>query len=608
MHSWVQPNSHIILRLPSSTLKIVQVIPNTILSIGKYGSFPANLLIGRPHHLTFDIIDQNLEESQIELRIVTADELHAEAILDNDETPVESREESSVSLIDGVDFELGEDGNLKVRSNRNTVDDPSRQMLSNEDIEELKKLNTGAEMVQKLMQSHSSIDEKTAFSLAKYAVRKRGKYLKRFTVLPMDVSTLMEWIITEKDAPRIMELRNEMLGLILSWSNIHYTSTLPNTDVGDIKPSPGRWLVIDETGGLIVAAMAEKMGILYPDENPDEENRDEETQLSHNTDGTELNGTEAASDPIDDLETEMDIVEDSISQVAVDNPSSNQNMAANGEQSMEAEQTTNPAQPQVIKPRLARHIIRAQSAASNAITLLHSHSQPNLALLKYFDFDDSGTCTNHPLYTHLKTLSWLQLLSPNSSASYQEPERIPYAELATWKGGKRSAYFRKRRRWERIKHVVDDTRSGDFDGLIVATSMEPVGVLHRLLPLIRGGAPVVVYNQNVEPLVQLADAFSRARRVAFLSSPEGRGEKQMPSEDFPIDPNLLLDTAVQTSRARKWQVLPGRTHPVMMGRGGAEGYVLTGTRVFKAEGAPKARGRFGKKRKVEGAIQSDADS
>jgi tRNA (adenine-N(1)-)-methyltransferase non-catalytic subunit len=37
----------------------------------------------------------------------------------------------------------------------------------------------------------------------------------------------------------------------------------------------------------------------------------------------------------------------------------------------------------------------------------------------------------------------------------------------------------------------------------------------------------------------------------------------------------------------------------MMGRGGAEGYVFVGTRVLPAEGRVEARGKVGKKRKVE---------
>jgi len=39
---------------------------------------------------------------------------------------------------------------------------------------------------------------------------------------------------------------------------------------GQPKFGQGRWLVVDETGGLILATMAERMGILYPPEDLDQ--------------------------------------------------------------------------------------------------------------------------------------------------------------------------------------------------------------------------------------------------------------------------------------------------------------------------------------------------
>ena len=49
---------------------------------------------------------------------------------------------------------------------------------------------------------------------------------------------------------------------------------------------------------------------------------------------------------------------------------------------------------------------------------------------------------------------------------------------------------------------------------------------------------------------------------------------------------------MQSARVREWQVLPGRTHPVMTGKGGAEGYLFTAVRVIPAEGRVEARGKF----------------
>jgi len=126
------------------------------------------------------------------------------------------------------------------------------------------------------------------------------------------------------------------------------------------------------------------------------------------------------------------------------------------------------------------------------------------------------------------------------------------------------------------------------------------------VPLLRGGAPVVVYNPAVESLVELVDVYSGARKTAFLQAlagaADGVGAEALVGDesDFPVDPRLLLAPSLQTVRANQWQVLPGRTHPMMTGRGGAEGYVFTALRVLPAEGNVQARGRFAKKRKTEG--------
>ena len=438
-------------------------------------------------------------------------------------------------------------------------------------------------MVEALMQSHSGLDEKTAFSLAKYVVRKREKYLKRFTVLPLDVSSLLEFIMTEKDAPRIMELREEVLGLITCWSNVHYMEPWCDPNNPDNVSAAGRWLVVDETGGLIVAALAEKLGILYSTQ---EDQEDDGNGEDHMSDAPSININEDAQ-----LDVEQQIDQ------SMEQKTSNLQFRVIPSDTETNERQPDSPESHTPKNRPRRRPIHAQSATSNSITLVHAAPQPNLALLKYFDFEETMTNTKHPFYTHLKTLSWLQLLSPEDDAAYHAPETFDEETVKSWKGGKRSNYFRKQRRWKRVKAVIDNTRQGDFDGLIIASVMEPAGLLQHLLPLLKGGASVVVYNPSIEPLAELADLFSRPRRTAFMANPPE--ESEMPTDDFPIDPTLLLNSTVQTCRARSWQVLPGRTHPVMMARGGAEGYVFSGIRVLKSDSGIKARGRFSKRRKVE---------
>lgn len=511
------------------------------ISLGKYGTFQSNSIIGRPYNLTYELLDKVEGQNYSGLRVVPASELHADVIAEENAANGNVSEENVIGG-GGVEFELvGENGEVIMRSNRETIDDSARQTLTMEEIEVLKRegSNAGQDLIAKLMLSHTAIDQKTKFSLAKYKLLKTKKYLRRFTLLPMDVPLLTHWLIEEKDSAKILEMRNEMLALAGCWGNVHWAGEqgLASGLEGIKQSTGGRWLVVDEVAGILIAAMAERMGTLYPDEDED--------------------------DGEDDLEaSEPEITEP-----------------------LTEELTTLPQRTHTTR----NYAEDKDFATSNTITLIHPNAQPNLSLLKYFGFDPSIPAP-HPLQTHLKTLSWLQLLTPEQDTTYSTaPEEVSAETLATWKSGKRGTYYRKLRRWKKTKAVVDETRAGGFDGLLIAATMDPVSILLHLVPLLKGAAPVVIYSPTIESLTNVADLYSTSRRTAFITQPPAEG---VPCEDFPLDPTLLLGCTVQTSKIRNWQVLPGRTHPMMTGRGGAEGYLFTATRVLPAEGKVEARGKY----------------
>lgn len=520
------------------------------ISIGKHGSFETNHLIGRPFHYTYEILDAVDSDglAQSGLRIVPAAELYAEIKEDDAPAPTELEEEGTSNSKEDAQYEVVDPkGEVLLRTNRNIVDDARTQTMTMDEIELLKAegKGSGRDLIAKILDSHSALDQKTAFALAKYTLRKTKKYLRQFTVLPMDVPLLAKWILNERDASKIMEMREETLALIGSWSNIHFTpSPLGESPESLEEVGQGRWLVVDETGGLLVAAAAEKLGVLHP--NTDEDFRGSATQAENRA------------------QTQGD-----------------------------GEAKSQPERPQEPQPAISKR--KFTLAQSNTITLVHANSQPNLSLLRYFNFDAAIPMPSHPLSRHFRTISWLQLLHPEEDNACTEPEVVPLEVLQTWKSGKRSNYHRKRRRWERTTSIVSETQAGGFDGLIIASFMNASTILHHLVPLLRGAAQVAIYSPTIEPLVELADYYSTARRVAYLNEPPT--PEAMPTEDFPVDPTLLLAPTVQTVRCRPWQILPGRTHPLMTGRGGAEGYVFHATRVLPAEGGVQARG-ISKKRKT----------
>ncbi|KAF2841673.1 hypothetical protein M501DRAFT_1000946 [Patellaria atrata CBS 101060] len=564
-HSHVRPDTHVVLELSSGVLKIVEIILNTNISIAKFGTFPTDALVGRPFHLTYEITDRTDLDGRPLLRIVPIEELNSEQF--GQEEPESStrasRAESGADDGDAkIDF-TGSNENSAMKDNRFTVDDSSRQTLSMSEIEELKKTDTGSGkyIVTKILASHKYLDEKSQFSLAKYALRKVKKYLKRFTVRPIDV-TMLTQVIRERYSKKIMHLRPEHLGLLTSMVDVHFSEPTESTfDHSNHTTGPGRWLAVDETGGLLVAAMAEKMGILYPTEDDTYEGESDNTEEKESNDPALV---EPCSNSI------------------------NQPPAQDDATSMASKRKSRAS---------LRRQIPAMSASTNTITLINPNIQSKLHLLKHFNFDQDDPDPLHPLYTHLKTLSWIQLLHTYADRPEATPE-----QLDAWTSTQRGSYYRKLRRWELVKSVVDDTRSGGFDGIILATPMEPQSILKHTLPLLRGGAQVVVYWPHVEPLSQLHDLFSRERKSAFADryyqDPDSINEV-----DFPLNPLHVLNIRLQVLRARQWQVLEGRTHPMMTAKGGPEGCVFAGIRVIPSATKVEAKGRFPKKRKKEPSLE-----
>ena len=510
-----------------------------------------------------------------------AAEVNADALADTSADASADPPDGDAVIVpaDGEELTLvDEAGHVVARSNREIIDDSARQTLTLEEIEELKKkgASAGKELIAKLLLSHTAIDQKTAYSLAKYKLLKTKKYIRRFTILPLDVPLLAQYLLEDRDASKILELRHESLGLIGCWADVHFGG-VPTP--AETAPHGGRWMVVDDTGGLLVAAMAERMGILYQDnagEVPEEENQESKEQKPEAAaEKSTANGDEAQ-------------------------PETSAPQEGDAPQSPQAQRQ--------IRKRPRRDDFEVPYSLSNTITLIHSYSQPNLSLLRYFDFDSTDPnppSPYHPLFTNLLPITWLQLLSPEDEPTYAErPEDVSPEELASWKTSRRGNYHRKRRRWARTQHIVDTTRAGGFSGLAVASTMDPISILRHALPLLVGGAPIAIYSQNVEPLAALADCFSVGRRGAWVSDPPAEAQGKTPAElehwpgstEFPINPTLLLGASIQTSRAKRWQVLPGRTHPFMTGKGGAEGYIFTGWKAVPVHGKISARGKFQKKR------------
>ncbi|XP_023656130.2 tRNA (adenine(58)-N(1))-methyltransferase non-catalytic subunit TRM6 [Paramormyrops kingsleyae] len=90
------------------------------------------------------------------------------------------------------------------------------------------------------------------------------------------------------------------------------------------------------------------------------------------------------------------------------------------------------------------------------------------------------------------------------------------------------------------------------DGLLIASRFQPCSVLLSLLKLVAPSRPFVVYCQYREPLIE---CYSKLRELGGV-----------------------INLRLSETWLRQYQVLPNRTHPVLL-MSGAGGYLLSGTTI-----------------------------
>jgi len=98
---------------------------------------------------------------------------------------------------------------------------------------------------------------------------------------------------------------------------------------------------------------------------------------------------------------------------------------------------------------------------------------------------------------------------------------------------------------------------GEYDSLIVASQYDPCSIIDELGPYLGGSAQIVVFSHVLQPLATLSEHLRKS-------------------------PHYLSSTITE-STLRRYQVLPGRTHPEMNGTPHG-GYILSTIKVLVKEG------------------------
>ncbi|EJF67268.1 Gcd10p-domain-containing protein [Dichomitus squalens LYAD-421 SS1] len=109
-----------------------------------------------------------------------------------------------------------------------------------------------------------------------------------------------------------------------------------------------------------------------------------------------------------------------------------------------------------------------------------------------------------------------------------------------------------------LMQTREELFAGEFDGLIVATEYDPYSILEKLFPYLGGSASIVVHSPYVQVVTNLQNQL----------------------RDIPG----YLGPAVTEGFLRKYQVLPGRTHP-MMNASGSGGFILHVIKIYDDESA-----------------------
>ncbi|KAJ9119047.1 hypothetical protein QFC22_003538 [Naganishia vaughanmartiniae] len=266
----IKEGDSVMLRLPSDVIKSVLVTASGVTSLGKYGSFPTSELIGKHYDIAYEIVSPTMSTN---LDVVEA------AILLDEDTPMTEGPASDAKVQAGKKGKKGgkkekvkamagneaadATGNILIPrrparmeeleetdATNELIDDISGQeaesnLLTAEEIHALRAEGVdGAEIIRRQEERHNRFKLKTEFSKEKWRKRKEKKYSMAVTPLAPTPNNLIDYYNLRTPAT-ILSLRRDTMSQLLNLSNI--------------RPG-GRYLVVDDAGGLLIGSILERLG------------------------------------------------------------------------------------------------------------------------------------------------------------------------------------------------------------------------------------------------------------------------------------------------------------------------------------------------------------
>ncbi|KAI8071531.1 Gcd10p family-domain-containing protein [Gongronella butleri] len=182
-------------------------------------------------------------------------------------------------------------------------------------------------------------------------------------------------------------------------------------------------------------------------------------------------------------------------------------------------------------------------AGYGTIVAIHDNDNHNFDILRYLNLSKKIQNTIHTV--------------PLARINPEDPQEVwtdkPQEQLDDMTEENRRVLERKKRSLEDRNRSRELLFEGNFDGVIISSYYDTKSIIEKLTPYLSGSRPIVVYSHAKEPLVPAAEYMRKSR-------------------DY-------IESDISESFLRRYQVLPGRTHPEMtMSAGG--GYLLSAIRVI----------------------------
>ncbi|CAH1791433.1 unnamed protein product [Owenia fusiformis] len=363
-----------------------------------------------------------------------------------------------------------EDATDKGIDNRDLHDrNLENQKLSRDEIVEMKKEGLrGQEIVDQLVENSATFKIKTEFSQEKYIKKKKKKHVSVYTIL-RPCTRLISDMYTNKGPARILNLRIDSLGQILSQANVRANS---------------RVIVMENTLGLVLGAVLERLsglgcvvsvysGTDVHGSRPAVEvfnfTKEQLAILHHyplheldtvNTDIADTNPQSINTDTVTIEKKSTDIAMATASDVAMENDSDKTGIESGKDKTNENE------------------IIKDNSKGDT--------TEKNEAIVAIKNTDTEQGVTKE---TKEKATN-----GDNKSKRFRYEKEEHSEKKAEW-----------RNKVEETRKIL---KAGDFDSLIVASKFHPTPIVMDLIEYVAPSRPIVVFSQYKEPLM---DCFSKLR-------------------------------------------------------------------------------------------------